>query len=197
MDVIIRAYEYLRPGGIIVVPIILISILMWTLIIERVLYLKRQMQGDLDLKEAVEMVKGKKMHYLNSKGLRFRVVKGFLAERTGKRKLDQSILYLSAKREFPHLRRHLSIIGALAAISPLLGLLGTVMGMITTFNVISQFGTGNAKALAGGISEALITTQTGLLVAIPGVYMSNFLNQQAKLLKNRLNELIMTLKRYI
>jgi len=170
---------------------------MWMLIIERLFYLRRQKQDDLDLKEAVKMLKGKKMYYLPGKGLRSRVIRGFLKEKTGESKLDQSILYLCAKRELPHIKRHLSIIGALASISPLFGLLGTVMGMVTTFNVISQFGTGNAKALAGGISEALITTQTGLLVAIPGLYMSNFLNQQAKELKNRLDEMIMTLKRYI
>ena len=197
MDIIIRIYEYLRPGGIIVVPIILISILMWTLIIERLFYLRRQKQDDLDLKEAAEMIKGKKIDYLPANGLRSKVVRSFLREKTGERKLDQSILYLCAKGELPPIRRNLSIIGALASVSPLLGLLGTVMGMVTTFNVISQFGTGNAKALAEGISEALITTQSGLLVAIPGLYMSNFLNQQAKELKNRLDETVMTLKRYI
>jgi hypothetical protein len=62
----------------------------------------------------------------------------------------------------------------LAAVAPLLGLLGTVTGMIATFDVLAVFGTGNAKAMAGGISEALITTQTGLLVALPDFTCKGF-----------------------
>ncbi|MFO7930090.1 MAG: MotA/TolQ/ExbB proton channel family protein, partial [Desulfosalsimonas sp.] len=57
--------------------------------------------------------------------------------------------------------------------------------MIVTFDVIAVFGTGNARAMAGGISEALITTQTGLLVAIPGMYMKGFLERRAQKLKQR------------
>jgi len=79
--------------------------------------------------------------------------------------------------------RYLSIIGVLAAMAPLLGLLGTVTGMMATFDVISMFGTGNARAMAGGISEALVTTQTGLLVAIPGLYMHGFLVKRSEKLK--------------
>jgi len=86
------------------------------------------------------------------------------------------------------LDRHLGLIGVLAALAPLLGLLGTVTGMIATFDIISIFGTGNARAMAGGISEALITTQTGLVVAIPGLYMSNFLNRRSENLKQRIAE---------
>jgi biopolymer transport protein ExbB len=65
--------------------------------------------------------------------------------------------------------RSLAVIGVLAAMAPLMGLLGTVTGMITTFDILAIFGTGNVKAMAGGISESLITTQTGLIVAIPGL----------------------------
>ncbi len=69
--------------------------------------------------------------------------------------------------EAPHLERSLSLLGALAGVAPLLGLLGTVSGMIATFDTISSVGTGNPRLLSGGISEALITTQLGLMVAIP------------------------------
>jgi len=130
-------------------------------------------------------------------GLRTRVVASFLKERTGNNKVDRSILDLCAMRERPHLRRSLSVIAVLAAVAPLFGLLGTVTGMITTFDVITLFGTGNAKAMAGGISEALITTQSGLLVAIPGLFMSAFLIRRAHRLENSLDELVMTLKRNI
>ena len=69
--------------------------------------------------------------------------------------------------EEPVLDRSVNLIAACAAIAPLLGLLGTVTGMIETFGVITQFGTGNPKLLSGGISVALITTQLGLMVAVP------------------------------
>jgi len=69
--------------------------------------------------------------------------------------------------EAPRMERSLSLLAALAGVAPLLGLLGTVSGMIATFEVISAAGTGNPKLLSGGISEALITTQLGLMVAIP------------------------------
>ncbi|MDY6864241.1 MAG: MotA/TolQ/ExbB proton channel family protein, partial [Thermodesulfobacteriota bacterium] len=134
---------------------------------------------------------------LPEKGLRFRVIKNFLERRTGDKRLDQSILNLCAMVERSYLKRYLSFIGILASIAPLLGLLGTVTGMITTFNVISCSGTGNAKAMAEGISKALITTQGGLMVAVPGLYMGNFLNNHARRLENRLDELIMTIKRHM
>ena len=91
----------------------------------------------------------------------------------------------------------IAIIGILAAIAPLLGLLGTVLGMIETFDVIAMFGTGNARAMAGGISVALITTQTGLLVAIPGLLMSNRLGRMSSHLKTTLDEAVATLSRNI
>jgi len=67
------------------------------------------------------------------------------------------------------LERYLSTLGTIAAITPLLGLLGTVLGMIRVFSEIMAEGTGNANALAGGISEALITTAAGLCVGIPAL----------------------------
>jgi biopolymer transport protein ExbB len=78
-----------------------------------------------------------------------------------------------------------------------LGLLGTVTGMIATFDVLSVFGTGNAKAMAGGISEALITTQTGLLVAIPGLYMKGFLDRRADNLIQRVQTVGYYLRRHL
>ncbi|MGK0362872.1 MAG: biopolymer transport protein ExbB [Bradymonadia bacterium] len=76
----------------------------------------------------------------------------------------------------------------IAAVAPLLGLLGTVTGMISTFDVITEFGTGNPKLLSGGISEALITTELGLIVAIPALMLGNLLSGWAGTLKSRLEE---------
>jgi biopolymer transport protein ExbB len=91
--------------------------------------------------------------------------------------------------------RHVNTILVLAAIAPLLGLLGTVVGMIKTFDVISMFGTGDAKSMASGISEALITTQTGLIVAVPGLILGNFIFRRAERIKVRMNRFCLGLLR--
>ena len=80
----------------------------------------------------------------------------------------------------PKIERLLSIIAVTAATAPLLGLLGTVTGMINTFKLITIFGTGDAKSLSGGISEALITTEFGLVVAIPSLIFHAFLSRRAR-----------------
>lgn len=80
----------------------------------------------------------------------------------------------------PKIDRLLSVIAVTAATAPLLGLLGTVTGMINTFKLITIFGTGDAKSLSGGISEALITTEFGLIVAIPSLIFHAFLSRKAK-----------------
>lgn len=178
------------------IPLILVSIWMWALIVERVLYFRRIDKDDVDIKQAVKMLSVASLPK-TSNGLQTRVVASFLKERTGNKKLDQDMLDQCAMREMSPLRRYLSVIVVLAAVAPLFGLLGTVTGMMTTFNVIALFGTGNARAMAGGISEALITTQSGLLVAIPGLFMSAFLIRRANRLESRLNEVVMTLKRNV
>ena len=85
------------------------------------------------------------------------------------RVVREQALETALLREEPALERGLSLLGAVAGLAPLLGLLGTVTGMITTFDVISTFGTGNPRLLSGGISVALITTQLGLVVAVPAL----------------------------
>ena len=194
MNIITNAYEYLCPGGIIMIPLIFCSLLMWALIFDRVRDFRKMDKNDIGLQEVVQMLKGKPVPY-SVNGLRTEIVLDFLNKRTKNRKLDQGILKLCIMKKQSSIKQFLTIIMILAAVSPLFGLLGTVTGMMTTFDVISVFGTGNAKAMAGGISEALITTQSGLLVAIPGLFMSGFLSRQAISMENRLNELVMIMKR--
>ncbi len=86
-------------------------------------------------------------------------------------KIDEAIL-----REVPKLEKFHSIIKVFAAIAPLLGLLGTVVGMIVTFQALTLFGTGDPKLMAGGISQALVTTMLGLIVAIPLVFLHSVLS---------------------
>lgn len=90
-------------------------------------------------------------------------------------KLDEAVL-----KELPQLEKGLSLIKLIAAVAPLLGLLGTVTGMIATFQSITLFGTGDPKLMAGGISQALITTVLGLVAAIPLLFMHNILNSRSK-----------------
>lgn len=196
MDIIIKTYHYLLPGGMVMIPIIFTSLWLWALIIERLFYLRRMRKADVSLKQAVQMVQGEHLP-VSSDGLRARIVIKFLKDRTGQCDLDRNIIHQCVMEERHPLRRNLSVVAVLAAIAPLLGLLGTVTGMITTFDVISIFGTGNARAMAGGISEALITTQSGLLVAIPGLFMSNYLARRIAWLENSLDELATTLRRYV
>jgi biopolymer transport protein ExbB len=80
----------------------------------------------------------------------------------------------------PALEKNLSIIKLLAAVAPLLGLLGTVIGMIETFQAITLFGTGDPKLMAGGISQALVTTMLGLIAAVPLLFIHNLLDSRSR-----------------
>ena len=99
---------------------------------------------------------------------------------------DQLYFEAAVRRQVRELYRHLPFIMALAAAAPLLGLLGTVTGMVETFRVIGLYGMGNAQAMASGIKEALITTQAGLLVAIPGILMGQTLRKKVHGIRNDL-----------
>lgn len=98
-------------------------------------------------------------------------------------KIDEAIL-----KEVPQLEKAQSMIKLFAAIAPLLGLLGTVTGMIATFQAITNFGTGDPKLMAGGISQALITTVLGLVAAIPLLLSHNLVSSQSKRLVQMLDE---------
>jgi biopolymer transport protein ExbB len=97
-------------------------------------------------------------------------------------KLDEAIL-----RELPSIDRGITVIKILAAIAPLLGLLGTVVGMIDTFQQITLFGTGDPKIMAGSISMALVTTAQGLIAALPLIFVHSLVSGQAKSVMNILD----------
>lgn len=92
-----------------------------------------------------------------------------------------------------HVKRHLNVITVLIDVLPLLGLLGTITGMIKVFDVITLFGAGNARGMAAGISEALITTMAGLVTALSGFYFSvnlkSFSARQTQAFENQLKSL--------
>ena len=98
-------------------------------------------------------------------------------------KLGESVL-----REVPKINRHLPLLKIIAAVAPLMGLLGTVTGMIVTFQAITLFGAGDPRLMAGGISQALITTVLGLSVAIPVLLLHNVVNSRARAMTDVLQQ---------
>ncbi len=106
-----------------------------------------------------------------------------------KRGVIEELLFEKILRVRPLLERYLPFLAITAAAAPLLGLLGTVVGMIRTFQLITIFGTGDAKSLSSGISEALITTALGLIVAIPVLVLHGALSRMAKRKVGLLEEL--------
>ncbi len=175
MDVFWQTVDYLRQGGWIMGPLVAVSVAMWAMIVDRLGEFRRLSGGVLN-KELKD---------------------DFQARHSGYVPLDLEILQEVSLRLGRRLDHRLALIGVLAAVAPLLGLLGTVLGMVETFDVISMFGTGNARAMAGGISVALITTQTGLLVAIPGMLMSNRLARMSRNLRTGLDESVAAMSQQI
>ncbi|MDR3090092.1 MAG: MotA/TolQ/ExbB proton channel family protein [Desulfobulbaceae bacterium] len=187
-DFIFRLDAYMQAGGEVMWPLAILSFIMFFLIVERALTIGRGfVRKPLPFAAAWDYVRrGRDPALDGHHGVVAALVGNFLAARGDDPELNARILRETAKEMSRALTDRLPFIGALAAVAPLLGLLGTVTGMIATFDVMAIFGAGNAKAMAGGISEALITTQTGLLVAIPGLCMKNFLEKRAKNLEKRL-----------
>ncbi len=197
-DLLYQAEGYLLGGGWVIAPIIIVSFVMWTLIINRILFFRRLHRKNMSRAEAGQCIRtGELPDPKSYKGITSLLVRRFLSKKTGKREVDRHILDETVMHYVSSLDSYIAVIQVLAGIAPLLGLLGTVTGMITTFNIIAGFGTGNARAMAGGISEALITTQSGLLVAIPGLYMGSFLKKRAENLKQRLSSIGFYLLNYI
>ena len=98
-------------------------------------------------------------------------------------KLDETVL-----KAAPKITKGINTIKIMSAVAPLLGLLGTVTGMIATFQSITLFGTGDPKLMAGGISTALVTTVLGLVCAIPMLLLHNFVSAKSKGLLQMLEE---------
>lgn len=179
------------------IPILAVSFFMWILIINRMLFLHRLYIKNISREMAGQMVKNNQTPDAKYQGANSLLVREFLATRSHDPMLDDFILDETVVRLVSSLDSHLSTIRILAGVAPLLGLLGTVTGMMDTFDVITIFGTGNVRAMAGGISIALITTQTGLMVSIPGLYMSGFLTKRALNVKYRIAATGIYLKRFL
>jgi biopolymer transport protein ExbB len=165
--------EVIKAGGWLMIPILTCSLVASTIIVERLWSLRRArvLPGRL-LKALRDWSEGGKVSLTNLDKLTMqsplgRIVAVGLLNRARGREIVKETIEDTGRYVVHQLERFLNTLGTIAAITPLLGLLGTVFGMIEVFTVISVQGTGDAEQLAGGISKALITTAAGLTVAIP------------------------------
>ncbi|HBF09980.1 MAG TPA: biopolymer transporter ExbB [Gammaproteobacteria bacterium] len=166
------------------VPIILCLVVAVAIIIDRFLALRAQkvipgnLVGQVFNWMKQEQIDASKMKELKRNSPLGRVIAiGLVNSKHGRDSMKEAIAE-AVNQEIHKLERFMNALGSIAAISPLLGLLGTVMGMIKVFSKIVLQGTGNPTLLAGGISEALMTTAAGLCVAIPAVFFHRFLSRR-------------------
>lgn len=169
-------------------PLVMLSLWMWFLIAKKLKDMYAFNVGQVSLQDCLRTMGTDKFSASNWQQS---IVEGFLKGRTEDNDLNQMVLENLRLRQEDYVKGSVGTISLLAAIAPLLGLLGTVGGMIKTFAVIAEFGTGNARALASGISEALITTQTGLVVAVPGLFLAGFLARRSELLLQEMERFCM------
>ena len=168
-------YDFINQGGIVMYILLAVSIVTVTLIFERSWSLRRSIVVPIKDIEAIEasIRAGNAQEALEkcekNNTAMSRILWLALKNRGVKRSIMKEISEEVGRQEVAHLDRYIGVLGVIAAISPLLGLLGTVMGMIEVFQVISIEGVGKADVLAGGISKALNTTAAGLSVAIPAM----------------------------
>ncbi len=188
---------YFQTGGAVMIPLLFTSFWVWLLIANRWFYLWKMNQQQISSKEALQRIKNEDIPTLEAGGIVGVLVGNFITKRSGSSLLDRRVLDEALLISRRPLKKYLSLIGILAAMTPLLGLLGTVTGMMNTFEVMSLYGTGDAKGMASGISEALITTETGLIIAIPALYMKNVLEQRAQRLEQRLISTSYYLRRHL
>lgn len=176
----ISAREYLLMGGPIMGPLVLVSLLLAYLIAERFFFLSGLTKNDLSADEVIIQLEQGGAPERAKSGLYRMFLEKILRAQQIYGRLDLGILEETSKKLTPELTKNFTIIACLITAAPLLGLLGTVCGMIKIFKVMNIFGTSNPHAMSGGISEALIITQFGLVVAIIGMYVQLFVEKRAK-----------------
>lgn len=196
MPMLERTWEFILAGGPIMWPLLGLSLWLWCVVILKILWLARVRGERLDMARA-EACLQEGRHPAPDNGPLSLALTHFLTMRTGDRRIDAKLWEVAVRHQSPVLWRHVDTVLVLAAAAPLLGLLGTVSGMINTFQVIWLFGTGNAQALAGGIREALITTQTGLLIAIPGLFAGYTLRRKVQKIQQKLFSFQQGVERWI
>ncbi len=176
--------EIFEKGGFLMYPIFVCSLIAITIFFERMFYLK-----SIKTKSKRFVLRVKNLVKKGSIELAISACRksptpisqimlaGLMKFGRGRDEMKEAIED-SANQEIPVLERNLSTLSTIGNITPLLGLLGTVFGMVKAFNVIAVMGVGKPEALAGGISEALLTTAFGLSIAIPTIVVYNYLSHR-------------------
>ncbi len=180
MNCLETMWRFVQTGGPIMIPLVLISIWMWYLIVQKLLWIFRIRRYPLKISEALNVMAAPPKQLGGHDTPRSGALNYFLGQRRFNPEPDRIMWEVAVKRQLFPLNRHMAAILVLATVAPLLGLLGTVTGMVDTFRVIGVQGASNPQALASGIKEALITTQTGLLIAIPGLLAGQTLRKMIR-----------------
>ena len=177
-------YEIVIAGGWVMLPILVCSVLVVAIVVERLWSLnsRRLMPANLLLNVWDQYKNGRlnqqALTELRSGSPLGEVFAAGLSNRMHGRDVMKDAMEEAGSKVIHELERFMAPLATIAAIAPLLGLLGTVLGMIEVFNEIMLRGTGNAGELAGGISKALITTAAGLTVAIPSMVFHRYFDRR-------------------
>ena len=180
--------EMVAKGGPLVWPLLALFAWAMGIIVHRMLTLRRERIIDPEVVSAVEkLLLERKIPEATAYCKRHprpmtRVLMAAILNHDRNEAELKEVLEEAGRQEVPHIRRHLTALGTIASVSPLLGLFGTVLGMISVFTTLSSEETVNAAMLAGGISEALITTALGMLVAMPSLAGYNYFVSRVQLL---------------
>ncbi len=186
-------WELVKAGGWMMLPIILCSIATVAIVAERLWTLRISRVSPPHLLGQVwRMIKDKQLNKEKLKELRNssplgQILAAGLTNSKHGREIMKECIEESASRVIHEMERYLNALGTIAAMAPLLGLLGTVFGMIEIFSGFMDNGQANAGQLAGGIGKALVTTAAGLIVAIPAVFFHRFLLR-------RVDEIVITME---
>ncbi|WP_129647228.1 MotA/TolQ/ExbB proton channel family protein [Peristeroidobacter agariperforans] len=181
-------FEIVKAGGIMMGPIILASIVTAAIFLERLWTLQSKRVLPSDLTEKVwrwveqGQIQDKHIAALQQNSPLGKILAAGLANRNRDRVVIREAIEDTGRHVVHELDRFIGTVGTIASLSPLMGLLGTVFGMIRTFNAITTAGIGNPASLAGGIAEALITTAAGLTVAIPALLAYKYLRGRVQTL---------------
>jgi biopolymer transport protein ExbB len=187
-------FELVTAGGWLMVPIILCSIVAVAIVGERFWSLKQEKVVPANLVAQVWQLH--KQQELNNERLKLlrdssplgRILAAGLINMNHEREVMKEAIEETGRQVVIELERFLNTLGTIASITPLLGLLGTVIGMIKVFAAITSLGVGNPTVLAGGISQALITTAAGLSVAIPSLMFYRYFRGRVDMLVIKMEE---------
>ncbi len=185
--------ELIQSGGWLMVPILACSIIALAICLERLWTLRvsqiapRRLSGEVWQRIHAGQLSAEYLAGVRDGSPLGRILVAGLSNAVHGREIMKESIEEVAAQVVHELERFLNPLGTIAAITPLLGLLGTVIGMIEVFNQIMLQGTGNAGVLAGGISQALLTTASGLSVAIPALIFHRFF-------RRRIDSLIVTME---